>query len=155
MKSDWPVALLPARHRARHAPELLELLHASNRPAADAINLAASGALWHMEETMRNALTAAAALIAALSLFALGHALAGLQDGITELFRHWWSSAPCRARARCTARHCRPDPTPPTPGLAIRGAQGAGPPHSPVVASCCAYLAAHALGGRTAGSERG
>ena len=43
---------------------------------------------------MRDIWNTSALFVAAVSIFALGYTVNGLADGITELPRHWWSTAP-------------------------------------------------------------
>lgn len=43
---------------------------------------------------MRDIWITSALVLAAVSIFALGYAVNGLADGITELPKHWWSTAP-------------------------------------------------------------
>ena len=52
--------------------------------------------LERLEETLEQPKTffRVAQLLAAMSLFALGYAVAELADGVREIPRHWWSVLP-------------------------------------------------------------
>ncbi|MGH2795698.1 MAG: hypothetical protein ACRDKG_15505 [Actinomycetota bacterium] len=113
MKRSAVVRFLPRSHRARFGAEIDGLLATSNRPVADVLNVAKQSAYWHVEALMRNAWTTSAVVLAAASIFALGYTINGLADGITELPKHWWSSAPVLGLALAG-------------GLALIGRNGAG-----------------------------
>lgn len=93
MSSRAILRLLPRSRRTRYGEEIGALLEESRGPG-DVINVTAQALRWHMEETMQDVWKALAVVLAGLSLFALGYAINGLADGITELPRHWWSAAP-------------------------------------------------------------
>jgi len=86
--------LYPRQVRARYGPELLAMLDASTRPWRDLLDIARNAVRDRTEVLLVKHLRSAAAILAAVSLFALGYAVNGLQDGLTELPRHWWSVAP-------------------------------------------------------------
>lgn len=87
------VRMLPRSRRERYGEEIAALLERTRGPS-DPFNVAVLAARWHVEETMRDIWSVLAIVVAAASLFALGYATNGLADGITELPRHWWSTAP-------------------------------------------------------------
>lgn len=85
---------LPARWRKRYGEEIDELLSASERPFADLLDVAKQTTRWYLEAVMRNVWRTSAIVLGIVSLFALGYTVNDLADGITELPKHWWSSAP-------------------------------------------------------------
>lgn len=86
--------LYPAHLRARYGPELLALLAASTRPRRDLLDIVRCGLEERMEILAVTYLRPLAAVLAGIGLFALGYVVNDLQDGIAELPRHWWSTAP-------------------------------------------------------------
>ena len=87
-------ALIPARLRERYGEEIQALMNESKRPAADLLDVVRQAARWHLEGYTMNIWRAFAIALATVSVFALGYAVNGLAEGITELPRHWWSGAP-------------------------------------------------------------
>jgi hypothetical protein len=88
------VRFLPDKIRARYGNEIEQLLATSDRPAADLFDVVRQGSRWHLEALMRKGWRTGAVVLAAVSMFALGYAVNGLAGGLTELPRHWWSTAP-------------------------------------------------------------
>jgi len=90
----WLVERMPEEHRARYGEEMVELVRDSGRPTRDLIDIAACALRWRMEAVVKDPLSAIAAIIAVISLFACGYAVAELAGGIGEIPRHWWSTLP-------------------------------------------------------------
>ncbi len=90
--------LFPKPWRDRYGAEVEEALSRSGRSAlADGVDLlVAAAAVWadHVagRRTVMRMLRAGALALVALGLVTVGWAVTELQDGITELPRHWWSS---------------------------------------------------------------
>ncbi|MGH2784654.1 MAG: hypothetical protein ACRDJ1_05300 [Actinomycetota bacterium] len=94
MKRPLIVRSLPRRLRARYGEEIVALLAESDRPIADRLDVAKLGSRWHLEAIMGNVWRTSAMVLALVSVFALGYAINGLAEGVTELPKHWWSAAP-------------------------------------------------------------
>lgn len=60
----------------------------------DLLDLVRHAARWHLEEAMKDIWKASPIILAIVSVFALGYAINDLAGGISELPRHWWSTAP-------------------------------------------------------------
>jgi hypothetical protein len=71
----------------------------SSRPVADWVDLAVMGVRIRLEDDMRSMVTVGLTAAFALSLVAAGYTLAELGEGVREVHRHWWSTAPYAALA--------------------------------------------------------
>jgi hypothetical protein len=63
------------------------------------MDLVAAGLRVRLEEHMRSLFTVVLTAAFALSLVAAGYTLAELGQGVREVHRHWWSTAPYVALA--------------------------------------------------------
>ena len=99
MKRCAPLWAFPRRWRERYGAEVREMFDGSSRPFADWIDLAVMGMRVRLEEEMRSMFAVGLAAAFALSLVAAGYTLAELGEGVREVHRHWWSSAPYVALA--------------------------------------------------------
>lgn len=94
MKRSVPVEFLPTRWRERYGDEIEALLRQSHHPVADLVDLVKHVARWYLEEAMKDIWKSLSIILAIVSVFALGYAISDLAGGISELPRHWWSTAP-------------------------------------------------------------
>jgi hypothetical protein len=88
----WLLLLYPRRFRDRYGDELAELIVRSDHPRSDAINLAVHASRLRLEAVMTRPLRHVLNAVVLLTAFALGYAVNDLQDGVTEVPQHWWSS---------------------------------------------------------------
>ena len=93
MKRRAILWMVPKRRRDRYGEEIGALLEGT-RGSSDLVDVAGQALRWQMEESTRDLWGILALILAAVSLFALGFAVNGLAGGVTELPRHWWSTAP-------------------------------------------------------------
>ena len=84
------VLLFPRRWRHRYGQEVAELLAASPHPWRDGLNVAAQAVLvWLGVPVVKIVVL----VITALALVGFGFTVGQLADGVSEIPRHWWSSA--------------------------------------------------------------
>jgi hypothetical protein len=103
MKLPAPLWLFPRRWRHRYGAEAYDVFTASGSRFNDWLDLSVVGLQHRLEDSVHMLLTAGLLMIAAASLVTTGYALAELNDGLREVHRHWWSTAPLAALAASLA----------------------------------------------------
>ena len=103
MRLPVPLWAFPRRWRERYADEVRETFGRSSRPLSDWIDLVRIGLLTRLEEHVRSLLTIGLTAAAGVALIVIGYTLAELRDGVWEVHRHWWSTAPVAAFASSCA----------------------------------------------------
>lgn len=85
------------RFRERYGDDAAEMLARSNRPFLDRIDIAVHAVLEradYLMKTLTTVLYAGAAILAVVSLVALGYSIPELAGGVRDIPRHWWSTLP-------------------------------------------------------------
>jgi hypothetical protein len=90
----WLLRSLPADFRSRYGDELLDLLTASDSQARDSLDLIVLAIRLNTEGLMVGTLRYAGMALILFGIFASGYAASDLAGGISEMHRHWWSTAP-------------------------------------------------------------
>jgi hypothetical protein len=88
----WLLRLYPRWFRDRYGDELAGLLADSTHPLRDAINVAAHAARLRSEYAMARPLRSLADAVVLVTVFSLGYIVNDLENGVTDIGRHWWSS---------------------------------------------------------------
>ena len=89
----WLRLLYPAEFRRRYEDEISEMLRHSRQPRRDQLNVAVHACHLRWEQLMTNLPQHLANVALAAAMFCLGFAVNDLEGGITEIHRHWWSTA--------------------------------------------------------------
>jgi hypothetical protein len=84
--------LYPRWFRDRFGAEVAELLERSPHRLRDALNVAAHAAQLRSESLMTRPLRHLADFVMLTTTFGLGYLVNDLENGITEIARHWWSA---------------------------------------------------------------
>jgi hypothetical protein len=88
----WLLRLYPKHFRDRYGDELAELFSRSDRQTRDVLNVIAHAGRLRMETLMIRPLRHVLNALVVVTVFVLGYVVNDLQDGVTEVGRHWWSS---------------------------------------------------------------
>ena len=91
-RSGWIRLLLPRDQAARYGTEIAELWEHSEHPARDAVDLVCAAVYLRAGLRLAWVLLGVSVALTALSAAVFALAAAGLEDGIGEMLRHWWST---------------------------------------------------------------
>lgn len=90
----WLRVLLPTSFRDRYGDELMELLGESRHPLRDSVDLIFLAIRLNLENAMTGVFRWTGLGLILVGMFASGYATSDLGDGLAEMHRHWWSTAP-------------------------------------------------------------
>jgi hypothetical protein len=88
----WLLRLYPRWFRERYGDELAELLASSTHRLRDVLNVAVHAGQLRWEIVMSRRIRYLADAVVLVTVFGLGYIVNDLEDGVTEIGRHWWSS---------------------------------------------------------------
>ena len=88
----WLLRLYPRWFRDRYGDELADLLADSTHGLGDVVNIAVHAGRLRWESAMSHPLRLVADAVVLITVFGLGYIINDLDDGVTEIGRHWWSS---------------------------------------------------------------
>ncbi len=88
----WVLRLYPRWFRDRYGDELADLLADSDHRLGDVLNIAVHAARLRWESVMSRPLHLVADAVVVIAMFGFGYIVNDLEDGVTEIGRHWWSS---------------------------------------------------------------
>lgn len=122
--SRWLRLIYPAEFARRHADEIASLLKTSPQPIRDHLDVVIHALRLRSEHLMSQLPRHLADVALAVTIFLLGFVVNDLENGLSELVQHWWSTAAvllvvvtCAARVAVgivdRRRTSRPDSTTP------------------------------------------
>jgi hypothetical protein len=88
----WLLRLYPRWFRERYGDELAELLAGSSHRLRDTVNVTFHAGQLRWETVMSRPIRYLADAVVFVTVFGLGYVVNDLEDGVTEIGRHWWSS---------------------------------------------------------------
>jgi hypothetical protein len=91
--SRWLRLIYPAGFARRHADEIASLLKTSPQPIRDHLDVVIHALRLRSEHVMNQLPRHLADVALAVTIFLLGFVLNDLDNGVSELVQHWWSTA--------------------------------------------------------------